>query len=340
MTVQLGVFLDARNPSEWRRPWSEHYGRLLDLVVHAEALGADAVWLSEHHFFDDGYLPQPFVLAGAIAARTHRIRIGTAVVVTPLRHPLHIAEEAAVVDQLSGGRFELGLGAGWSPEEFDAFGVDITARFELTEAAVVAVREALQHRVTPPPAQQPLPLWIGYQRPAGARRAGRLGVGLLSLDRASLDPYRAGLREAGHDPRLARMGGLVEIIVADDPKEALDRIIPHYAHQLNSYSAAYAWGSGGAAPLVTSQMLSEGTRPAGAVGLNVCTSDQAIEAITSATAGLPVHHVYAWASVAGMPDDLVERHLELLFTKVRPALQERDRLDATGDTSDPDPTET
>jgi hypothetical protein len=87
------------------------------MVQNAESAGADSVWLSEHHFFDDGYLPQPMTLAAAIASRTQRLRIGTAVLIAPLRSAVQIAEEAAIVDLVSGGRFELGLGAGYRVPE-------------------------------------------------------------------------------------------------------------------------------------------------------------------------------------------------------------------------------
>jgi len=326
--VQVGVFLDGRNPAAWRRPWDEHHRRLVELAVQAEALGADAVWLTEHHFFDDGYLPQPMVLAAAIAARTSTIRIGTAVMIAPLRHPLHIAEEAAVVDQLSGGRLELGFGAGWAKQEFDAFGVDPATRFHVTDTAVAAVHDAF-NLVTPPPAQRPVPLWLGYQTPAGARRAGQLGVGLLSLNRASLAPYQAGLAEGGHDVASGRMGGLVELILSDDPPAAEQRILPHYAHQLNSYAQAHAWPASPAEPAVTIDGLRERRRPADSVSMTVCTADQAVTIITELVRDLPVQHIYLWASVAAMPDDLVQRHLELLFTQVRPALQGADIEEST-----------
>jgi alkanesulfonate monooxygenase SsuD/methylene tetrahydromethanopterin reductase-like flavin-dependent oxidoreductase (luciferase family) len=96
--MHLGLFCDLRNPAQWRRPWADHYRQTLAWIRDAEHLGADAVWLTEHHFFDDGYLPQPLTLAAAIAAQTERVRIGTAIVLGALRHPLHLAEEAAIVD--------------------------------------------------------------------------------------------------------------------------------------------------------------------------------------------------------------------------------------------------
>jgi len=321
--VRLGLYFDLRNPAPWARPWPEVYGRALDLVVEAERLGAGSVWFSEHHLFTDGYLPQPLTFAAAAAARTSRVRIGTAVLVAALRPAVLIAEEAAVIDQLSGGRLELGIGAGYSVPEYELYNTDITKRYGLTDAAVAEIRHLLDDGiVTPPAAQNPFPIWLGYQGPQGAKRAGRLGVGLLSLDRALLDPYRVGLVEGGHDPAIARTGGMLDIIVADDPEAAFERILPHYAHQLNSYRAAAVAGSGRDAPKeITVDKLRSGAAQKGQIpGLRVLAPTDAVNAIREATDGSPVEHVYLWASVAGMPDDLVERHVELACTQVAPNL--------------------
>jgi alkanesulfonate monooxygenase SsuD/methylene tetrahydromethanopterin reductase-like flavin-dependent oxidoreductase (luciferase family) len=321
--VKLGLYFDLRNPAPWARPWPEVYGRALDLVVEAERLGAASVWFSEHHLFSDGYLPQPLTFAAAAAARTTRVRIGTAVLLAALRPAALVAEEAAVIDQISGGRLELGIGAGYSVPEYELYNADITKRYGLTDAAVAEIRRLLDEGiVTPPAAQNPFPIWLGYQGPQGAKRAGRLGVGLLSLDRALLDPYREGLVEGGHDPATARTGGMLDIIVADDPEAAFERILPHYAHQLNSYRAAAVAGSGRDAPKeITVEKLRSGAAQKGQIpGLRVLTPTDAVNAIREATDGSPVEHVYLWASVAGMPDDLVERHVELTCTQVAPNL--------------------
>ena len=321
--MKLGLYFDLRNPAPWARPWPEVYGRALDLVVEAERLGAASVWFSEHHLFADGYLPQPLTFAAAAAARTSRVRIGTAVLIAALRPAALVAEEAAVIDQISGGRLELGIGAGYSVPEFELYGADITKRYGLTDAAVAEIRRLLDEGiVTPPAAQNPFPIWLGYQGPQGAKRAGRLGVGLLSLDRALLDPYREGLVEGGHDPATARTGGMLDIIVADDPEEAFERILPHYAHQLNSYRAAAVAGSGRDAPKeITVEKLRGGAAQKGQIpGLRVLTPTDAVAAIREATEGSPVEHVYLWASVAGMPDEIVERHVELTCTQVAPNL--------------------
>ncbi len=102
--VQVGLFFDLRNPVQWARPWSELYGRTLELLEGAEAMGLRSAWFTEHHLFDDGYLPQPLTFAAAVAARTSRITIGTGVLLAALRPAPLVAEEAALVDQLSGGR--------------------------------------------------------------------------------------------------------------------------------------------------------------------------------------------------------------------------------------------
>ena len=321
--MKLGLYFDLRNPAPWARPWPEVYGRALDLVVEAERLGAASVWFSEHHLFSDGYLPQPLTFAAAAAARTTRVRIGTAVLLAALRPAALVAEEAAVIDQISGGRLELGIGAGYSVPEYELYNADITKRYGLTDAAVAEIRRLLDEGiVTPPAAQNPFPIWLGYQGPQGAKRAGRLGVGLLSLDRALLDPYREGLVEGGHDSATARTGGMLDIIVADDPEAAFERILPHYAHQLNSYRAAAVAGSGRDAPKeITVEKLRSGAAQKGQIpGLRVLTPTDAVNAIRESTDGSPVEHVYLWASVAGMPDDLVERHVELTCTQVAPNL--------------------
>jgi alkanesulfonate monooxygenase SsuD/methylene tetrahydromethanopterin reductase-like flavin-dependent oxidoreductase (luciferase family) len=322
--TSVGIYVDLRNPAPWRRPWAAHAERTLQMISEAEALGAGSVWLSEHHGFDDGYLPQPLTFAAAVAARTRTIRIGTAVVLAPLRDARHVAEEAAIVDVLSDGRLELGLGAGYSRAEFDAFGAPFGQRYARTDRMVAEVRDLLGgDGVTPPPVQRPFPLWLGYQGPKGARRAGRLGVGLLRIDRALLDPYVEGLREGGHDPESARVAGVIDVVVADDPDAARERILPHYAHQLNTYRRAAVAGTGNSAPKdVTVEKLRAGVDARGVMpGLAVVDPGTAIDVIRERVAGLPVHHVYCWASIAGMDDDLVDRHLELLLTRVAPALE-------------------
>ena len=320
--VSVGLFLDLRNPLPWRVPSDHLLARTVDVVRHAEALGADSVWSTEHHLFEDGYLSQPLTLAAVLAARTDRVRIGTGVLVAPLRHPRHIAEEAALVDAVSGGRLELGLGAGYATAEFAAFGADRSGHFAATDAAFCEVQRLLATgELGPGPVQHPVPMWLGYQGPKGAARAGRLGAGLLTLNRASLEPYRTALREEGHPRDAARMGGSVDLIISRDPERAWERIKPHYAHQVRSYLRAHDPGAEVPAAALTSRFGAT-RRGLASVRLSVLTPDEAVTDIEQRIDGMPVAHIYTWASIANMPDDLVDEHVELLFSDVAPRLRQ------------------
>src|SRR2546422_1324767 len=107
------------------RTSQEIYARGVEMAQAAEALGFRNVWLAEHHFSTYGYLSRPAQLATYIAAKTTRLRVGTAVIVVPLHHPLVIAEEIATLDLLSGGRLDVGLGRGYQHYEFERFGLEL-----------------------------------------------------------------------------------------------------------------------------------------------------------------------------------------------------------------------
>src|SRR6476620_9940505 len=125
MIMDIGTFLLLQSPSG--RPSQEIYERALEQAQAAETLGFRNVWLGEHHFSTYGYLSRPLQLATYIAAKTTRIRVGTAVIVVPLHHPLLIAEEIAMLDVLSHGRADIGLGRGYQRYEFERFGQQLDA---------------------------------------------------------------------------------------------------------------------------------------------------------------------------------------------------------------------
>src|SRR5258708_39844009 len=110
--MEIGLLYDLRNPPEWRIPRAELYAETLDHIQAMEALGFPVIWVTEHHFIDDEYLPGCLTFAAAIAARTKTVMIGTAVVLLPLNDAIRIAEDAAAVDVLSNGQLRLGLGLG------------------------------------------------------------------------------------------------------------------------------------------------------------------------------------------------------------------------------------
>jgi alkanesulfonate monooxygenase SsuD/methylene tetrahydromethanopterin reductase-like flavin-dependent oxidoreductase (luciferase family) len=320
--MKLGLYLDMRNPPHWRTPWPDLYRATIDLVAEAERCGADAVWLTEHHGFEDGYLSQPLALAAALAVRTSSMRIGTAVLLAPLRHPRHVAEEAAMVDVLSGGRLELGLGAGYVRPEFEAFGADEAQRYRATEACVLRLQALFTDgALRPAPVQAQVPIWLGYQGPRGARRAGALGVGLLSLDRELYGHYLQGRAEAGASGP-GRVGGVVNLLLARDPERAREQVLPHLAYHLNSYRQAIASGRPGRPPRVlqVDELRQEFQATGAARGFKVLDARQARAEIAALTGGLPAEHVLFWCRIGGMPESLVAEHLELLFGEVRATL--------------------
>src|ERR1700722_16998205 len=202
--MRVGLTFDLRNPPQWFRPWDKLYRQALESVAEAEHLGADSIWVTEHHFFEDGYLPQPLTFCAAAAARTSRVRFGTAIMIAPLRAAAQIAEESAVVDLISGGRLDLGLGPGYRVPEFEAFGAGVRSRFSATFDPTSEVRRLLDGgTVTPPPVQSPLPIWLGYRQGGRAEHPRQVGEGLLRMDPRPLGPYRGGPPPGGHCPGTA-----------------------------------------------------------------------------------------------------------------------------------------
>src|ERR1700747_3357660 len=141
--IRFGLWYDFRNPPQWRQSPDRLYREILDQIAWGENQGFDDVWLSEHHFIEDGYLPSILPVAAAIAARTKKIRIASGVLLMPFHNPVRLAEDIAVVDVLSGGRLELGVGVGFKREEFAGFGVPFKERGTRTNEALAIIRRLL-----------------------------------------------------------------------------------------------------------------------------------------------------------------------------------------------------
>ena len=321
--MNIGVWFDLRNPPGWRQEPARLYGFTLEMCEEAERLGADSLWFSEHHGFEDGYLPQPLTFAAAAAARTSRVRLGTGILVAPLRKTVQLAEEAAVVDILSGGRLDLGLGAGYRVPEFELFGADRGARYRTLDAQVGELRRLWAGGgLTPAPVAGRLPIWLGYQGPKGARRAGRMGEGLLTLAASSWPHYREGLAEGGHDPATARMGGGIQAYVTEDPERDWPLVAPHIAYQQDSYRRYMVQGAGHPVPRpVNPQRLRTRGPEAGPLSYFLFGTPEEVAGQIRAHAGdAPVAHVWLGASVAGMPEDLAARHVQTICTRLGPLL--------------------
>jgi len=133
-------------PSPDKGESKEIYARAIEQAQAADDLGFDGLWIAEHHFSSYGYCPNPLTMAVALAGKTRRIRVGTGVLVLPLRHPVQIAEEIAMADQLTNGRLDVGIGRGYQPHEFTRLGLEIGDSRIMYEEAVDIILAALEGR--------------------------------------------------------------------------------------------------------------------------------------------------------------------------------------------------
>jgi alkanesulfonate monooxygenase SsuD/methylene tetrahydromethanopterin reductase-like flavin-dependent oxidoreductase (luciferase family) len=252
--VEVGLLYDLRNPPEWHIPTAELYAETLDHIQAMEALGFPVIWVTEHHFIDDEYLPGCLAFAAAIAARTKKVTIGSAVILLPLHDALRVAEDAAVVDVLSNGRLRLGVGLGYKLEEFDAFGIPRQHRRGRMEEGVQVIRAAWgegpatfegKHynfrdiNVTPKPTQKRPEIWMAGRAEPAIERAARLGDGVIIAGGAELaSMYSAKRRELGTGgPN--NVAGFAWALPAEDPGRAWEECGPHTTYRARNYADWY-----------------------------------------------------------------------------------------------------
>jgi putative FMN-dependent luciferase-like monooxygenase len=226
----------------------ERYRLVTEQIAHAEALGFDSAWIAQHHFHEsEGGLPSPLVFLAHVAARTQRIRLGTGVVTLSMENAIRVAEDAAVLDLLSGGRLEVGLGTGGTAESFEAFGVGqergaVYGRNLDVLRAAWAGRCLARWRAVPRSPHLLGRIWQATFSVEGGQRAGAAGEGLMlsrtqprpdhapklslsEIQNPIIDAYLAAL-PAGQAPRIL---GSRTLLVADRREDAAlgrDRAAP------------------------------------------------------------------------------------------------------------------
>jgi len=304
--MNYGIWHDFRNPREWHVPYDRLYRENLEQVELAEELGYESVWVSEHHVTSDGYLPSVFPLLAAIAARTSRVRIGSAIILGPFQHPIRFAEDVAFVDQLSTGRLEIGLGLGYRPREFELLGVPIEERARRTEELITTARRVwADGTVTPPPFQQPEPpFWIGGSGAPAARRAARMGASFMPdafVPTEVIELYRSlGGSRVSINP---------SVYVGD-----WDDVAPHFLYQYNLYRE---WGGG--------------TRLANADELPrdrylIGDSETVAAGVRALIERTGAERLFFWARPPGLPIELANQSIERFAKEVVPLVEAAARV--------------
>ena len=339
--VRFGVGYDFRNPPFSSLSLPELYARTLDQIRAVDALGYDHVWLSEHHFVDDGYLPSLMPMCGAIAAVTERVMIGQDVLLVPFQHPVRLAEDLAVLDNLSNGRMMLGAGMGYVPSEFAAMGVNRAHRPSLMDESLEILRRAWREdcfsfhgrrfhlddvRVRPRPVQPGgPPVWIAAMSEAGARRAARFGANLLPQgDRAAvLDPWLEAVRAEGREPSDHRVGIVRPFVVTDEeqpPAEPSAGITGGDSYTAKMYAEWFAQVDD-----AMTRQLAEGARTGRTIpqGAFRGTAHQCIAEIERFHAEHGVTDVVLWGVAAGTEPERSLPHLERFAREVMPHFRSR-----------------
>jgi alkanesulfonate monooxygenase SsuD/methylene tetrahydromethanopterin reductase-like flavin-dependent oxidoreductase (luciferase family) len=339
--MKFGMMQDFRNPRQWRRPFPQLYHALLQQIVRAEELGYDNVWLTEHHFTDDGYNPSLLPTAAAIATRTQRIRIGTFVLLLPFQHPVRVAEDATCVDIWSDGRFELGLGQGYSYKEFDAFCMkraERSARFaegvELIRKLWTEERVTYQGKFTqvremtlqPRPVQQPhIPLWIGARTQEATRRAARLGCHLLATIGPDPAPwYIDELRKTGGNPADFAIAQLRMVYVAESEDQAWQDAQDHIFAMMEFYGEilAEANDAPGDKNVFPFKSAHELRRSPLAEAAMIGTPNQVARKLEQFRKDFVCTHFIMATQLPGLDPDKATRSMELFANEVMPAFRD------------------
>lgn len=252
--MEIALTLDMRNAPDRRRPWKEFWEDNLWYFTEAEALGFDRLLIQEHFFTDDGYSPSMIAFLTALAERTEKVRIGSYISVLPLHHAARLAQELAVVDNLSGGRLDVGVGSGHRASEYVAFGMSPKTRPSRMDEGLDVLIGAWTKRpfsyhgkyynidnmeVQPTPLQEPHPpVWVSATSVAAAERAGRHKMNLhaASVETKVYEAWRAALQEQGSDPSDFRASNPWSITVTDeDPAGVWQRNKELYFYRWDFY---------------------------------------------------------------------------------------------------------
>lgn len=307
------------------------YAEVLGQGILADELGYHALFLAEHHFHQYGAVPNPAVLLASLAQRTKQLRLGTSISVLPFRNPALVAEDYAMLDVLSNGRLELGVGSGYLKHEFAGFGIDAAEKRERFEENLDLLERLLRgERVTHVgrfasldgirlnilPIQKEVPIHVATLRREGAYHIGRQGRRMMSVPYATLDSFEEigglvsefhrGRREAGLPGDLSEANSVllhthVAASDAEARRNAADAFDLYVATRLYAKRAVYD-------DVIRS-------------GLALFGSVETVGVKMSRLAEMGVDHVMSLHNFGLMPDAMVRRSMRMLMEEVMPRVR-------------------
>lgn len=336
--MKLGVYLNAQHPAG--DDPARRFAETVEQVRLIKALGFDSIWGGEHHVTPGFHYFPLLPMLQRLAVEAEGLTVGTNLVLLPLHNPIELAEVTAFLDVITGGRFMLGVGLGYRPEEFAVFGVEMRERVSrLTEGIEIIRRLWTEDRVThrgrhwqldnvsirPRPLQTPRPpILVGSQVAAGIARAARIADGWLVVPIPTVDEfaaqataYAAARAAAGlaPSPHVCR---IIEVVCAPDEETALRRAAPFL---LEKYAAYFSWGLPGIS-LDPGAKPEEQLRRLAQNRFAVGSPSQVTEALLSQhRAG--VTHATMRVAWPGMKQDDILAGIELLGRVVLPEVRRR-----------------
>lgn len=333
--MKFGIFVFGDNPPEIGRSNQKYYEEVLIMAEWAEELGFDSFWLGEHHFYWYGTCASPPMVIAALGQRTKKIRLGPAISVLPFHHPLIVAEEYALADNLCGGRLNFAIGSGFSPLEYKTFGMSMEeARERYWEAFDVILKawrqEEFSHQgkfyqienfcLWMKPLQKPMPpTWVAASSDETLIRTGELGFATMGIPfvrsdnllgvKAKNDLFKESYFRAGHkeDPDIIVA---LHVCLQRSEEDAVKLARPHFARVVDYLKTSRRPGA--KVPdldIIKKENLAVFSTPEGA------------EEIFREYENIGVTHVICMVNFGGLPMPDVRRTLELMSKDVFPRFQ-------------------
>jgi alkanesulfonate monooxygenase SsuD/methylene tetrahydromethanopterin reductase-like flavin-dependent oxidoreductase (luciferase family) len=333
--VKFGIFVFGDNPPDVRRSNQRYYDEVLTIAEWAEELGFASFWLGEHHFYWYGTCPSPPMLIAALGQRTKKIRLGPAVSVLPFHHPLIVAEEYALADNLCGGRLNFAIGSGFSPIEYKTFGMSLEeAKDRYWETFDVILKawtqDEFSHKgrlyqiengsIHLKPLQRPMPpTWVAASSDETLIKSGELGLPIMGIPFARSgsilevkeknDLFRESYFRAGHkeDPDIIVA---LHVYLHQNQEDAVRLARPYYGRVLDYLS--FSRRPGARVPDFDAVKREN---------LVVFSNTESAEKIFKEYQKIGVTHIICMVNFGGLPMPEVRQTLELMSTEVMPKFQ-------------------